>query len=144
MLTQDYASTLFNVFMAGLPSVPGILTILLLVCTIISPRLIKASKPRLRAYAFRSSLLLLLILATTTLYTATFEYDEQPETLDLQVGERTCNSGWSGWTKAGYGTGNPCPKGCYRGVTLRKQLSMSGFPPWPNYRRELQCLTNED
>jgi hypothetical protein len=126
---------------------PGILTLILLVGAIGSLSLFKKYRSEIRSYAFWSSFLLSLILGTVTLYTATFEFEEHPETLTfsgLPEGEPSCGTGWTYWTKGGYGTGNPCPKGCYRGLTLRKQMSMSGFPPWPDYRRELQCWTLEE
>ena len=86
-------------------------------------------------------------LFAVTLYTTTFEFEERPETLEfsgLSDGAPTCGTGWTGWAKSGYGMSNPCPKSCYRGLTLRKQLRMSGFPPWPGYRREQPCWNNDD
>ena len=147
MLTQDYAYYLFRILMAGLPSLPGILMVLFLLGAFISLAVFKPSRPKLRAYAFWLSLLASALLAVFILYTASFEFEEQSDTLSetgLPDLASSCGTGWTNWTKAGYGMGNPCPKGCYRGLTLRKQLKMSGFPPWPQYRRELQCWTNEE
>jgi hypothetical protein len=147
MLTQDYAYTLLKVFIAGIPTLPGILTVLFFLGVFVSLIAFKTFKPGLRPYVFWLSLLASLLLFTVTLYTTTFEFEERPETLEfsgLPDGAPTCGTGWTGWAKSGYGMSNACPKGCYRGLTLRKQLRMSGFPPWPGYRRELQCWNNDD
>jgi hypothetical protein len=147
MLTQNYAYYLLKVFIAGIPSLPGILSAFFVLCAFISLAVFKTSNPGLRPYVFWLSLLISALLAVVTLYTATFEFEEHPETLVFEgvpKGAPTCGTGWTTWAKGGYGISNACPKGCYRGLTLRKQLRMTGFPPWPRYRRELQCWNNSD
>ncbi|MCP4929752.1 MAG: hypothetical protein GY918_11920 [Gammaproteobacteria bacterium] len=147
MLTHDYAYYLLKVFIAGLPSLPGILTLLLFIGALISRAVFKSFKPELRTYTFYLCLLGSAVLATITFYSAILELDERPDTLEftgLPDGEASCGSRWTNWIKSGHGTANPCPKGCYRGLTLQKEVTMSGFPPWPEYRVELQCWNNED
>jgi len=145
MLSQHYTYYLFKVLLAGLPSIFGALFILLILATLYI--LLKVSIPRKMAL-FWSSLILTLIAGSATFYNAVYEFDERPEML-MEAGapaiDPECGTAWTNWIRGGYGLGgNRCPEGCYRGLTLRKQLRMSGFPPWPLYRREMQCLRFEE
>ena len=146
MLAQDYAYYIYKVLLAGIPSLAGILSLIFFAAAVAAYLTLGKPKPGLRMPAFWLSLVVALALQTTAFYSAVYEYDEQPETLTetgLLDTEPACGVAWSNWAKGGYGMGNSCPSGCIRGLTLRKQLKMTGFPPWPNYRREHQCLTYE-
>jgi hypothetical protein len=141
MLINHYSFYVLKLLQAGLLSPLGLLSVALFIAAIAS-RLLLKQKPLLRAMGFWVLLIVSLGLQGTAFYTAIYEFDEQPETLvfeTLPQGEPDCGTAWTTWLKAGYGINNPCPKGCYRGLVARKQLGMSGFPPWPNYRREMQC-----
>ena len=61
----------------------------------------------------------------------------------LPAGEPTCGVAETSWTKSGYGTGNPCEWGCLRGLVVAKRMRLSGFPPWPEYKRTMQCWSRE-
>ena len=144
MLTQEYTYYIFKVLLAGLPSIPGALFMLFLLGAVYGLLNTVTGKGML---TFWVCLILAIAAGLTTFYTAVYEFDENPQALIAKgapQNDEECGTAWSNWAKGGYGMGNTCPKGCYRGLTLRKQLSMSGFPPWPNYRREMQCLKYED
>ena len=141
MLINHYSFYILKLLQAGLLSPLGMLSVALLLAAFTSRFVIK-QKSLLRTSLFWGLLLVLLGLQGTAFYTSVYEFDERPETLSFETlpkGEPNCGSAWTSWLKAGYGISNPCPKGCYRGLVTRKQLGMSGFPPWPNYRREMQC-----
>ena len=86
-----------------------------------------------------------LIIYTVAFYSAEYEFDERPEQFDeLFSGEERvdCGTSWTNWIDQTQGLSNPCPEGCYRGVTITKKYRMRGiFPPWPQSKRELQCWT---
>ena len=144
MLLKNYFFYFSNVFYAGMFSIWGGLALLLLTALLAVFFL-----PALRAAAYRARLLQLLTVGSLitlgfAFYTGEYEFPEDAASLhfaSLPAGEPTCGTAEHGWTKAGYGMGNPCPAGCYRGLTLRKKMRLTGFPPWPEYKRELQCWT---
>lgn len=145
MLNQEYTYYVFKTFIAGLPSIPGILgLIVLFLSVLVFLRLVKLPNSKLLSLL---SLALAIALLTTAFYGGIYEFDEKPETLAVYEpadNEGECGKVWTNWHKGGYGIGNRCPMQCYRNITLRKQLRMSGFPPWPEYRRELQCALLEE
>jgi len=140
MLTQHYFYYVWKILSAGMLSLPGLLSILLLIAAIVcGMRLAHESRVRLPA-------LWLLLVGSAGMFLLAFNggiysFDEKPETLEIAAlqGEPTCGTAWSGWIRGGYGMGNPCPQGCYRGKILNKQMRMRGLPPWPEQRREMQC-----
>jgi hypothetical protein len=141
MLTNHYSFYILKLLQAGLLSPLGMLSVALLLAAFTSRFVIK-QKSVVRTSLFWALLIVSLGLQGTAFYTAVYEFDERPETLSFETlpkGEPNCGTAWTDWLKAGYGISNPCPKGCYRGLVARKQLGVSGFPPWPNYRREMQC-----
>jgi hypothetical protein len=145
MLNQEYSYYLLRIFLSGLPSLPGLLGIIALLGAI--ALYYKLISPSRRLLFLWLSFSMALIMLTTAFYSAVYEFDEQPEKLaiyDPADNEGRCGTVWTNWMKGGYGMGDPCPVGCYRGFTLRKQLTMTGFPPWPEYRRQLQCAVIEE
>jgi hypothetical protein len=142
MLTQDYSYFLLRILEDAALSFAGLLSIVLLVGAIGALYGLKVSRPNIRLPVFWSLLLAGSVSFMLAFYSATYEFEEHPEQLvfdSLPEGAPDCGTAWTGWLKSGYGISNPCPKGCYRGLVLRKKLSMNGFPPWPQYKRELQC-----
>jgi hypothetical protein len=144
MLLQDYAYYFFRILVAGALTPLGLLTIAMILAAIAV--FVYFGRNRIKIHASTSWILLFIGLACliATFYSAVYEFDEQPETLafaTLPDGEPTCGVVWSNWIKSGYGLNGTCPRGCYRGLVTRKQMRMGGFPPWPEYRRELQCWT---
>ena len=144
MLSQHYSYYLFNVLLAGLPSILGALFLLTLTATLYVLFIYKSPRKILVVW---SSLVITLGLGVGTFYNAVYEFEEDPQLL-IDAGapdlNEACGTAWTNWIRGGYGQGgNRCPEGCYRGLTLRKQMRMSGFPPWPLYRREMQCLAIE-
>lgn len=141
MLIQHYAYYLWKITSAGLLSLPGILSILLLITAVAALRVLS------RGGLLRTAVFWLLLIAAVASFVvafnnAVYDFDEDPDSLvipGLPAGEPDCGEVWSGWIRGGYGMGNPCPKGCYRGKVVSKQMRMRGLPPWPEYRRELQC-----
>jgi hypothetical protein len=140
MLLQDYAFYLQQIVGAALLSLPGILSIVFLAAAIGCVYMLNAS--RVRKYGS-----LLLISAAIgsfwfAFHNTIYEFDEHPETLvfnALPAGAPDCGTAWSPWIDVGYGLTNSCTNGCYRGLILRKQMRLRGFPPWPQNRREYQC-----
>ena len=141
MLIQNYAYYLWKITSAGLLSLPGMLSVLLLVAAVATLKLLK-SGGALRTAAFWLILIAAVGSFVVAFNNAVYDFDENPDSLvipGLPAGEPDCGTAWSGGIRGGYGMGNPCPQGCYRGKVVNKQLRMRGMPPWPQYRRELQC-----
>jgi len=141
VLHTDYSYFLFRILGASVLSLPGVLSIVLLVAALL---LWRSHAPWARPAAAGALLLAtgcFVLAFTSSVYT----YDEQPDMLVIPelAGTPTCGTAVSGWIRGGYGMGNPCPAGCFRGKVLMKQLRMRGLPPWPEYRRELQCWTRD-
>ncbi|MGI9308064.1 MAG: hypothetical protein ACR2P6_02305 [Gammaproteobacteria bacterium] len=85
---------------------------------------------------------LALVLSTVGFYTAIYDVEQEADFLQIAKeypDDKDCGSAWTHWFPAGSGLVNPCKKGCYRGTTLRQQIKMVNFPPWPVTRREIQC-----
>ena len=142
MLIQDYSYYLYKLMVDAAFSLVGIISILLLMGAIAALVSLKSSRPKLRVPAFGFLLIAAIVGFGVAFYSASYEFEEYPEQLvfdTLPEGEPDCGTKWTGWIKGGYGISNPCPQGCYRGMVLRKKISMTGFPPWPSYKRELQC-----
>ena len=138
MLIQDYSYYLIKIFISGMMSLFGILSVVL----IIGAFVLFSKVPKFKWATFLIVFVLGITSLMTAFYSATYEFDEKPETIvfeSLPSGEPTCGTEWTGWIRGAYGMGNPCGAGCYRGSVLRKQMKMEGFPPWPMYKRELQC-----
>ncbi|MDP6437725.1 MAG: hypothetical protein QF790_10560 [Gammaproteobacteria bacterium] len=146
MLLQDYAFYFYRILAAGMLTPLGLLAIILLLAAISACIYFRRGRTNIQAFSAWVLLVAGMACLVTAFYSAVYEFDEQPESLafdTLPKGEPTCDSAWSKWIKSGYGLNNNCPKGCYRGLVLRKQMRMGGFPPWPEYRRELQCWARE-
>ena len=144
MLIQNFYYYLSVILIAGLWSAIGIAAILLISASIAVLLVPGMSTSRVRLPTFWTLISAGLVCVGIAFYTSVYEFDEHPETLvidSLPPGEPNCGTATTHWTKAAYGIGNPCPSGCYRGLTLKKELRLTGFPPWPEYRRELQCWT---
>ena len=141
MLNQHYFYYVFKISEAAFLSALGLLALAMLIVAVVA--LSKLQRGTwLRRFSTGVSIVLAIGLFFTAFGNAVYEFDEQPETLIselLPAGEPDCGTGWSGFIRSGNGMGNPCPVGCYRGTILRKQMRMRGFPPWPEYRREMQC-----
>ena len=138
MLIQDYSYYLLKILGNGMMSFVGILSIILIIGAFVA--LSKLEK--MRGWAFTGLLVAGLVAFGFAFYSAEYEFDEQPELIvfeTLPEGEPTCGTAWSGWIRGAYGLGNSCPQGCFRGNVLRKKMKMEGFPPWPMYRREMEC-----
>jgi hypothetical protein len=141
VLLYDYYFYLSAIALEGLRSLPGLLSVAFFLGAIVA--FFKA--PRNKSLIVWVLVIIAVGLFTQAFVNTTYEFDEQPETLDaaalgLPEGEPDCGTAWTGWLQANHGLGgSPCPRGCYRGLTLRKQMQMKGLPPWPHYRRELQC-----
>jgi len=138
-VVQDYTFFLALFFDAALFSIPGLIGLIIALACIAAFFFLGASQQRHRV----CSVLAVCALGSFSFafYSSVYEFDERPETLvfeTLPAGEPSCGTRWSLWLDAGYGlTG--CSQGCYRGMILRKQMRMRGFPPSPQYRREYQC-----
>lgn len=145
MLINDYTYFLLKIIGAGLLSAAGIASLVLLLSAILWVSVL--GKTRAFRFSIFWTLALLACIAFGFAFTgAVYVYDERPETLvieSLPEGEPSCGVAQSGWIRSGYGMGNPCPRGCYRGKILGKEMRMRGFPPWPQYRRQMQCWTRE-
>lgn len=142
MLIKNFLYYLSVILLAGLESAIGMVAIILITGAVIVLMLPAARHLKLRTPAVWALLTSGILCMTVAFYTAVYEFDEHPEILaidSLPDGEPDCGTATTSWTKAAYGIGNPCPQGCYRGLVLRKELRLTGFPPWPEYRRELQC-----
>ncbi len=146
MLIQDYNYYLTKILLDGMISMFGILSILLLIVAFVALVVMRDKGSLLRIPVFLLMLSLAIASFINAFYSASYEFEEHPETIvfeSLPAGEPNCGTAWTRWIKGAYGLSNPCPPGCFRGQVLRKQLSMSGFPPWPMYKRELQCWTRD-
>lgn len=144
MLTQNYAYYLWKIFSAGMLSPAGLFSLLLLLVAVVLLFTLDRSK-RIRHVA-AALLLVAAIGACASAFTgAVYTFEEDPDSLDIPAlaGEPTCGTAWTGWIRSGYGIGNPCQRGCFRGKVVNKQMRMRGLPPWPEYRRELQCWVRD-
>ncbi|MEE4186191.1 MAG: hypothetical protein V2J12_10515 [Gammaproteobacteria bacterium] len=143
MLHTDYSYFLFRIVGASLLSVPGIITVALVLAALLVWR--GRVPGRWRGIAAGGALLLAGACFVLAFMNAVYTYDEQPDTLVIPelAGTPTCGTAVSGWIRGGYGMGNPCPAGCFRGKILMKQMRMRGLPPWPEYRREMQCWARD-
>jgi hypothetical protein len=138
MLIQDYSYYLLKILSNGLMSITGFLAIFLLLGSFVA----FSKLEKFRGTAFSVLLAAGLTLFLISFYSAVYEFEEHPEQIvfdSLPAGEPNCGTAWSGWIRGAYGLGNSCPEGCFRGNVLRKQMKMEGFPPWPMYKREIQC-----
>lgn len=141
MLTQNYTFYVQKMLGEAVVTWQGLLAIVVFALALVV--LLWSS----RAIRYRVALFWLGVLASVALFVvaslnAVYTFDERPETLVIETlpdGEPTCGTAWAGWIRSGYGMGNPCPAGCLRGKVLNKQMRMRGFPPWPEFRREMQC-----
>jgi hypothetical protein len=141
MLNQHYFYYIFKISEAAMQSALGLLAVAMLIASVVMFYKLQRGT-RLRTLSTSLSLVLAVGLFSVAFSNSVFEFDEHPETLVselLPAGEPDCGTGWSGFIRSGNGMGNPCPAGCYRGTILRKQMRMRGLPPWPEYRREMQC-----
>ena len=145
MFSQNYSYYVFKIASAGLISLAGVLSIICLIAAVlILFRMSSASRARLPL--FSSMILAALVLFAFGFNGATYRFDERPETLvieSLPSGKPDCGTAWSAFITSGFGMGNPCKKGCYRGRVINKEMRMRGFPPMPQYRRELECWTRD-
>jgi hypothetical protein len=142
LLLADYTFYLQQITSSALLSLPGILSLALLIAGIICSRTLSATRTR----KYWSGALIVGAMACFwfAMHNTIYEFEEHPETLvfeslPLPAGEPDCGTTWSPWREIGYGLTNSCEFGCYRGLTLRKQMRLRGFPPWPQTRREYQC-----
>ncbi|MGI9317605.1 MAG: hypothetical protein ACR2QW_09760, partial [bacterium] len=115
MLNQEYSYYLLKTFLAGLPTIPGVLGLLTLV--ICMALLLKLFNPERRTLFLWTGLTLSVALLTIAFYSAVFEFDENPDSLSVYNpadNEGECGTIWTNWIRGGYGIGSRCPKGCYR------------------------------
>lgn len=144
MLINNYSEYVWIIFLSGLQSPVGIAGITLIVIALAAqllPAIIKASLRRPVLWMLWLSGFFCLI---TSFYNGVYIFNEDPESLiaEFSLNMTVCDTAKTSWLKAGYGFANPCiNEGCRkRGLTLRKEMRMTGFPPWPEYRTEFQCL----
>jgi hypothetical protein len=86
--------------------------------------------------------LLALAFFTIGIYTTEYEVMENADAQRAIVNQENWESCGTGWTKpfpSGRGMPNACGYGCFRGVTIRKVMTMHEFPPWPRFNREFEC-----
>lgn len=143
MLHTDYSYFLFRILGASLLSLQGSIAVVLLLAALLIWR--GRLLTRWRGAATGGALLLAGGCFVLAFVNSVYTYDERPDTLVIPelAGTPTCGTAVSGWIRDGYGMGNPCPPGCFRGKVLMKQMRMRGLPPWPEYRRELQCWARD-
>jgi len=145
MLSSNYSDYVWTIFFTGLQSVTGIAGIALLIAALALIFLPIPISDRLRRPVLWALFPLAALCLATAFYTTIYVFDEDPEALitEFAIDSPVCGAASTLFLKAGYGFANPCnQKGCTRrGLTLRKEMRMTGFPPWPEYRTEFQCLT---
>jgi len=144
MLIQNLFYYMLAILVNGFSTLAGMVGLVLIFAAIAFLVFKVAEDSRFRLPAFWGALLAGLACLIFAFYSSVYVFDEQPEKLSfasLPSGEPTCGTAQTNWIKAAYGISNPCPWGCYRGKVLSKELRMRGFPPWPEYRRVLQCWT---
>jgi len=140
VLSNDYTYFLSRILGAALQSPTGVACVALLLAAGIL--LARSAAGRWQLPAAGAALAGAFACFVMAFLNAVYTYDEQPEAVNiptLPTGAPTCGTATSGWIRSGYGMGNPCPAGCYRGKVLLKQMRMRGLPPWPEHRRKLQC-----
>jgi hypothetical protein len=143
VLVKDYSYYLLQFIDLVLFSAWGFVVIVLLVAAVAA----RIASPGWKfSFAGRTPLLLIVVAAAVFLlgfYSIEYEFDvslERIEQAKTSPDDKDCGSAWTGWYATGLGYVNKCPKGCYRGITLRQTMKMSGiFPPWPVTNRELKC-----
>lgn len=140
MLIKGYLHYLLNAASAAWITIPGLLSILLLIAGI--GVLVFLSRKGLKVWLAPALLVASAGSFTIAIYTAAYEieqeYDYRAVAKEFPT-DADCGAVWTNWFPAGAGLINPCGKGCYRGATLRQQMKMFHFPPWPKMRREIQC-----
>ena len=86
--------------------------------------------------------ILALVFFTVAIYTTEYEVVENADAQRAIVNQGDWESCGTGWTKpfsSGRGMPNACGYGCFRGVTIRKVMTMHEFPPWPRFNRQFEC-----
>jgi hypothetical protein len=142
MLVKDYTYYLWQFVEITLITAYGYLAIALFIVALVA-RLFFSGK--LQGLLRQAPLLLILISAVifiTGLYSVEYEFDISLDRLEQAKNnpdDADCGSAWTDWWPTGTGLVNRCPKGCYRGITVRQKMKLTGFPPWPLTNRELQC-----
>lgn len=144
MLSDNYSNFVWTIFLAGSQSVAGVAGILLIIAWLALLLMPTPILGRLKQPFLWTLFPLGVLCLATAFYTSIYVFDEDPESLiaEFSLDSPVCGAASTDWFKAGYGFGNPCTeKGCTRrGLTMRKEMRMTGFPPWPEYRTEFQCL----
>lgn len=146
MLLKNFWAYFVAIFVEGLGSGAGMLGLALVIFALVLVFAPVARDARFRGLGIQALVIAGLALLTVAFYGAEYTFDEQPGSLafeNLPEGEPTCGTAETPWTKAAYGIGNPCEWGCYRGLVITKKMRLSGFPPWPEYKRELQCWSRD-
>jgi hypothetical protein len=138
-MSHDYT----EVFASGLLTVPGVLAMVLFITSVVSLKYFRDSKVPIAGISF----LVAVAFGCISFYSGVYVFPEDADAVATTIEQDeqfNCGTAWTGWTKSGYGIATPCPAGCYSGLTASKEMRMRGFPPWPEFRRELQCRTYED
>jgi hypothetical protein len=142
MLIQDYFYYFNQIASIALQSLAGVAAILLALAALFLVFFYRRGLGPKRYIPAAITGLFALVIFTVTFYGVVYEY-ELPTERRLQMRENAndeeCGTAWTIWITSGIGLSNPCEKGCYRGITLQQQARMTGFPPWPENRREFQC-----
>jgi hypothetical protein len=142
MLIQDYFYYFNQIAVAALQSLIGIGAILLLLGALLLLIFFRPGHGLTRYMPAAGAGALAVILFTVSFYGSVYEYELSTERR-LQMRENPddedCGVAWTVWITSGVGLSNPCEKGCYRGIAVQQQMRMTGFPPWPENRREFQC-----
>ncbi len=143
MLVKGYFHYLYSVIAAGWLSVPGLLAIALFLAGVVMLLRKSSASPWIARGALVLSVVMVFVMVYTTTITIEQEYDHLQIAKEFPDDE-SCGTAWGTWVTAGIGLMNNCPKGCYRGATVSQEMKLSGFPPYPKVRRELQCWTRRN
>lgn len=142
MVVKDYTYYLWQFAELVFASPYGYVAIALLLAAIV----LRLVMPHGR-HAWPAPLPLIIVLVSLTvfvtgLYSVEYEFDiplDRLEQAKTNPDDEDCGSAWTNWLPAGSGLMHTCPKGCYRGITLRQKMKLTQFPPWPKTNRELKC-----
>ncbi len=142
MLVKNYTYYLWQFVEITFTTAYGYLAIALLISALVSKFFFYG---KLQGLLKRIPLFMIFISTVvfiTGLYSVEYEFDlslDRFEQAKNNPDDADCGSAWTNWWPTGSGFINRCPKGCYRGITIRQKMKLVGFPPWPLANRELQC-----
>jgi len=139
MLIHEYLWYYAKILQAGLTTLPGIAALLALAAAIYVMFAVKSDN---KSLIVTGLIIGFLVLQVVTLYTARYEFVETDEFVSIaktHPDDEDCGVVVGKWFGGAVGLFNACPKGCYRGATIKKTMRFTDFPPWPRYQRTTQC-----